>query len=289
LCTLLAKNWLGIGDWGVEIGDWRLLLFCIRNFHFLILHGLFTTLFIFLFAFGAVLVLERLVHRTLQTITLVLSGHREPSVLLYSITLLPGVALHELSHALMAMLLGVPVRGFSLIPKRQGKSIRLGCVDVLRTDVVRMSLIGAAPLVSGAVALIVIGFNVFDANGLVDAVATGNASAFVQQLLATLRAPDSLLWFYLVFAIANSMMPSPSDTQSWPPVVGFLALSAAIIGLIFGFDWLQPLKPSAQFVLNWLAAAFAITTFINLIVIAALSLVSHVLQALTGRRVEFRG
>jgi len=247
-----------------------------------------STLIIFLLAFGAVLVLERFVHRTLQTIALVVSGHAEPATLLYAIPLFPGVALHELSHAFMAVLLGVKVRGFSLIPKRQTYGIRLGFVEILRTDPVRASLIGAAPLLFGTVALLLIGMNVFNAGSLVNAIAAGNAVVFIRQLIATVQAPDSLPWFYLVFAIANSMMPSPSDTKAWPPVVGGLVVILAAAAYLGGATLLEQVSVSGQFVLQWLATAFAITAFINIIVIALLWLVSRFLQVMTGRRVEYR-
>ena len=187
---------------------------------------LLTTLLIFLLAFGAVWLLERTVHRTLQSIALITTGHVEAATVLYAVPLFPGVALHELSHAVMATVLGVKVRDFSLWPKRQAGGIRLGCVEILRTDAVRASFIGAAPLFFGSAALIAIGLYVFNSSALVQRDwRAGDVSAFAAQILATVSAPDALLWFYLVFAIANSMMPSPSDTQSWPPVIGFLVVA----------------------------------------------------------------
>jgi hypothetical protein len=91
-----------------------------------------------------------------------------------------------------------------------------------------------------------------------------------------------------VFAIANSMMPSPSDTKSWPPVVGGLVVILAAVAYIGGAALLEQVSVSGQFVLQWLATAFAITAFINVLVIALLWLVSRVLQVMTGRRVEYR-
>ena len=246
------------------------------------------TLLIFLLTFGAVLVLERTVHRTLQSIALITTGHVEASTLLYAVPLFPGVALHELSHAVMATVLGVKVRKFSVWPQRQAGSIRLGCVEILRTDALRASLIGAAPLITGSVALVVIGSNVFNSTALVNAIGAGDAVEFLKQLLATVRAPDSLLWFYLVFAIANSMMPSPSDTQSWPPVIIFLGLATGLAFFLGGASLVNALQPGTQFVLRWLAAAFAITAFINLIVLALLWALARLLEAMTGRRIEYR-
>jgi hypothetical protein len=249
---------------------------------------LLTTLIIFLLAFGAVWLLERTVHRTLQSIALITTGHAEAATVLYAVPLFPGVALHELSHAVMATVLGVKVRNFSLWPKRQNGGIRLGFVEILRTDAVRASLIGAAPLVFGSIALVVIGSYVFNSTELVSAIGAGDMEAFVQQIFATVRAPDALLWFYLVFAIANSMMPSPSDTQSWPPVLAFFLVGVGVLVLAGGASVLAPLLPGTQFVLRWLAAAFAITAFINVIVLALLWVVARLLEMVTGRRIEYK-
>jgi hypothetical protein len=246
-------------------------------------------LLVFLLAFGAVLVLERFVHRRLQEVFLLITGHMETATLLYSIVLLPGVALHEASHALMAVLLGVKVRRFSLKPERQRNGvIRLGYVEVLRSDTLRSSLIGAAPLFAGIIALIVIGLRVFNLEGMQTALSGGSAQSLADQLLAIPRATDSWLWIYLVFAIANSMMPSSSDTQSWPPVIGFIAVLGAALLLIGGTDLVDAVSPIAQFVLRWLAAAFALTVFIDVVVVVVLWAVTKMFSAITGRRVEFK-
>jgi hypothetical protein len=188
----------------------------------------------------------------------------------------------------MATVLGVKVRDFSLWPRRHNGGIRLGYVEILRTDAVRASLIGAAPLIVGSIALIVIGLYVFNSTALVNAIGTGDIELFVAQIVATVRAPDALLWFYLVFAIANSMMPSPSDTQSWPPVLAFLLVGIGVLVLAGGASVLAPLLPGVQFVLRWLAAAFAITAFINIIVLSLLWFISRLLMLVTGKRIEYR-
>jgi len=245
------------------------------------------SLLAFLIAFAALLALERMAHRKLQEIALLLTGHVDAAIYLYSIPLLPGVALHELSHAVMARLLGVPVRNMTLFPQRQrGGAVRLGSVEVLRSDNVRSALIGAAPLFAGLLALSLIGLLVFDGSAVAGALVAGDPGAIAGSILATLQTPDSLLWFYIVFAIANSMMPSASDTQSWPPVIGCLSLLAAAIAL-FAVDLARALAPALEMALRWLAAALAITAFIDLAVVALLWCIALVVARATGRRVEY--
>jgi len=247
------------------------------------------TVLIFLAAFGTALMLERMVHRRLQVVCLLLARNVDLATAIYALVLLPGVALHEVSHALMAALLGVRVRRISLRPERSRSGvIRLGYVEVLRSDALRSGLIGAAPLFAGLAALLIIGTLVFDLGAMQVAVSEVSLSVLVDMLLALPRATDSWLWIYLVFAIANSMMPSASDVQTWPALIAGLALmSAAALALGGAAAW-AALSPLALGAMRWLAAIFLLTTFINLLAVIGLSLAAGVVGTLTGRQVEFR-
>jgi hypothetical protein len=248
-----------------------------------------SALLVFLATFGAALALERMAHRRLQEVCILLTGNVELATVLYAVVLLPGVALHEISHALMAALLGVRVRRLSLRPERwRGGAIRLGYVEVLRSDALRSGLIGAAPLFAGLAALLVIGMLVFDLEAIQLAVSEVSLAALADALLALPRATDSWLWIYLAFAVANSMMPSASDVQAWPALVAGLALgSAAVLALGGASAWVA-LAPLVLGALRWLTAIFLLTACINLLAIVALRLAAALVGALTGRRVEFR-
>lgn len=248
-----------------------------------------TSLLAFLIAFGALLLLERLVHRRLQEVALLITGHVDAGVYLYSIPLLPGVALHEVSHAAMARLLGVKVRKLSLLPERQrGGTVRLGSVEVLRSDSLRSSLIGAAPLIAGLLALVLISRFAFDGSKIVSALESGDLGAIVTSIVDTRQAPDALIWFFIIFAVANSMMPSPSDVQSWPPVIGCLAILSAIALFLGGTNLIAAVSPTAQFTLRWLAAVLAITAFVDAVVIVLLWLLARILELITKRKIEYK-
>jgi Zn-dependent protease len=243
----------------------------------------------FVIAFGALLLLERLAHRMLQEVALLVTGHADVAVFLYSIPLLPGVALHELSHAVMARLLGVKVRSLTLIPQRQkGGAVRLGAVEVLRSDNLRASLIGGAPLLSGLVALGLIGWLAFNGAALTSAIEKGDVNALAAQLIATTRVADALVWFYLIFAVANSMMPSASDTQAWPPVIGVMAVIVGVVVVIGGAGVVQTLKAPLSFTLRWLAAALAITACVDVAVIGILWMLARLLERISNRRIEYK-
>ncbi len=94
--------------------------------------------------------LQRLLHREIQAVFLILTRSPKATIGLFSVLFLPGVLLHELSHFIVAKLLGVRTGNFSLVPRLtpEGQLI-LGYVETARSDYLRDSLVGMAPLLAG--------------------------------------------------------------------------------------------------------------------------------------------
>ena len=247
-----------------------------------------TALLAFLVTFGLLMMLSRLANQLLQALGLLLTGRREEMLIVYAVLLFPGVALHEISHALMARLLGVRVRKMSLLPAREGDRIRLGFVEMDRMDVVRSSIVGAAPLLIGTLALGAISLLIFNSTRLNAALTGGDLGAISQQLVAAFQAPDAWVWFYVVFAIANSMAPSPSDMQSWPPVLIFMGIITVGALALGGEALARSIAPPARTALLWLATAFGLTAFIDAIAIVLLYALSRLVSRVTGREGNYR-
>jgi hypothetical protein len=245
----------------------------------------------FLWFLGTLILLvlvQRWVHRHLHGVAYLFSRQADMALMLYSLPLLPGVALHELSHAIMAALLGVKTANLTVIPQRQSDGhVRLGSVQVERVDAVRSSLIGLAPLVAGSVAILLIIRFAFGMESIGDAVQRGDLAALLASLGGLLRAPDAWVWLYLLFAIANAMMPSPSDRETWPPVILFslLLLSLAVA---FGLNSaIAGLGVVVDQILRWLAAAFTITLIVDAPFILVIFLIEATSSRALGRRVEY--
>lgn len=237
----------------------------------------------------AVVALERLVHQRLQVLFWQITGNVEWATLLYSLVLLPGVLLHELSHALMARALGVRVRAFSLRPRRlRGNVIQLGYVEVQRSDALRTSLIGAAPLLFGLVALALIGLLAFDLGAMREALAENQLNLVGAWLAALPNRADAAVWLYLTFAIANSMSPSESDRRTLPMTLFWTALIIAAIVLVSGGAILETATPVVISATQWLAAVFLLVAALNLVVALGLGLAIRLIEATTGRAVELR-
>ena len=234
------------------------------------------------------LLVERWIHRHLQGVMLLLTGDSEVAVVLYALPLLPGILIHELSHAFAAILLGARVGRISIRPKRAGQRVQLGFVPVERTDVVRASLIGLAPLLTGSIAILLIGYRVFGIGAVGATLAAGQWTNLVAGLLRTLTESDVWIWTYAIFAVSNTMLPSQADRQGWTPVILFLLLIGVLIWAVgLGPAVVESLAESFTTALRWLAAMCALTIAIDLPFILLIALLERLLERVKGMRVEY--
>jgi hypothetical protein len=80
----------------------------------------------FLLTAGLLYLTQRALHRNLQLALHRLARDPEAALVLYWALLFPGVLLHELSHWIAALLLGIRRYRFVFWPRRMGGRIRLG-------------------------------------------------------------------------------------------------------------------------------------------------------------------
>ncbi len=176
--------------------------------------------------------LQRLLHREIQAVFLILSRSPEFTITLFSVIFLPGVLLHEFSHYLMAVILGVPAARFSLVPQLlpDGR-LQLGYVETVKTDIVRDSFIGAAPLIAGGALVAYLSVTRLGLLPLWEVLRNGQLGLFWMGITLLPQVKDFPLWFYLVFTISSTMLPSRSDRHAWLPlaVTVFVLLALAIL------------------------------------------------------------
>ncbi|HEC22959.1 MAG TPA: hypothetical protein ENI95_08590 [Chloroflexi bacterium] len=234
---------------------------------------------------------ERWIHKHIQGLGLLLTNNPQAAVLIYYLLLLPGVALHELSQWLLAKALGVRVKKFRLWPEKQrGGIIRLGLVEIdPKTDTIRATLVGMVPLATGLAAIALIGSTHFNTDVLLDSLLTGDLPTIIAGLNAFVSAPDFWLWVYLVFAIANAMLPEPHDRISWPLLGGTIA---AIVIFLLVLDlnillqtWVQ--GPLAQLA-RWVSLALLIALTIDVICMMLIAGMEWLFSRILNRELEYR-
>src|SRR6185369_6452254 len=91
----------------------------------------------FLFMLVPLIVLQRLLHREIQAVFLILTRDSRLTMGIFSMIFLPGVFLHELSHFVLAKILRVRTGKFSILPRPlpDGR-LQLGYVETSRSDII---------------------------------------------------------------------------------------------------------------------------------------------------------
>jgi hypothetical protein len=217
----------------------------------------------------AMLWAQRWITRNLQDLGMYWLNDPDVTLILYFVAMLPGVVVHELSHWLMAKLLFVRVSWPKLGPVRRGRSRRvsLGSVRVGKADRFRAGLIGVAPLLGGTAVILLIGHQVLGVGDLAE------GTGIVDGLGQMVEVADFWLWLYLVFSVANAMMPSESDMATVRPVLIFLGIVAAVLLIVTGTPTLAPdTVQTVNSIASFLASAFVLTLAVDLLFIALIGL-----------------
>ena len=233
--------------------------------------------------------LQRWISQHMQGIGLLLFKSSGAGMALLWFVLFPGIILHEASHWIMAKLLGLKTGRFRVWPQTKGKEIVLGSVEVQHGGALRDSLVGLAPFLAGTLALLFIGTYVFDARAIGLAWEQNAWDRFFELLRGTFQVANSFVWLYLIFAVSNAMMPSPSDRESWHLVLIYLAV---VVGVLVVFGWLPALPDVLVFTLadglHTLTYAFGLTLLFDAFFALLLFIVEMVLSTLRRRKVVYK-
>lgn len=172
--------------------------------------------------------------------------------------LFPGTVIHELSHLFTAEILGVHTGRLTLTPEAiEEKEVKTGSVVIAQTGPFRRAAIGLAPMVVGSISLI----------GLIGLMSKDNTNLTV-------------LYYYLMFTISNTMFSSREDMK------GFVPLAIAV-SLIFATAWYTgfrlALTGPAQEVFNKIVAALVQSIGLVLAINLVLLLISQLLVILATK------
>jgi len=134
-----------------------------------------------------------------------ISGSKTVSMTILIILLFPGTVIHELAHLFVAEVLRVRTGKLTLVPESlEEAEIRTGSVAIAQTDPLRRTLIGLAPVYIGIIIL----------------------SALSYVLLQNINSITviTIIIFYGMFAVSNSMFSSKEDMKGVIPFTITLAL-----------------------------------------------------------------
>lgn len=229
-------------------------------------------------------IMQRSLHREIQAVFLILTRRSGVTQAVFALIFFPGVFLHELSHFLMAKLLGVETGEFSLFPQAQpdGK-LRLGYVETASGGFIRDALVGAAPLVTGSLFVAYAAIYQLRLLPLWDFIRLAEWNGFWAGLMALPKIPDFWLWFYLTFTVSSTMMPSASDRHAWLPLGLLVGILVGVAVLAGAGPWmLDNLATPFNSFLQALALIFGLSGVIHGLTILPFLLLHRILARLTG-------
>jgi hypothetical protein len=238
----------------------------------------------FLFMLVPLIVLQRLLHREIQAVFLILTRDSRLTMGIFSMIFLPGVFLHELSHFVVAKILQVRTGKFSIFPQSlpDGR-LQLGYVETARSDIVRDSLIGAAPLIVGTLFVAYVAVYHLQMRVLWDVFRNGQFGLFWLGIRALPQVQDFYLWFYLAFAVSSTMMPSESDRHAWLELVISIGVLFAIALLVGAGPWiLVNIAPRLSDFLSSIAVIFGLSALVHILLILPTALIHKLLARATG-------
>jgi hypothetical protein len=172
----------------------------------------------------------------------------------------------------MAKILRVRTGKFSLIPQATGDGyLTLGYVETERTDVLRDSLVGLAPIIAGTLFVAYTGVARLHLDALWNVLRNGQIDLFWMGLGLLPNAPDFFLWFYLTFAVSSTMLPSESDRHAWLPLGLWIVVLFALALLAGAGTWmLENLAVFFDPLLRTIALLFALSNIVHVVLLIPL-------------------
>ncbi len=156
--------------------------------------------------------ISRKLTKTISYLIYRITNSKKAAIHVLAFLFLPGTTIHEVAHAITAACLGVPVGKMTLFPEIEADYVKLGSVEIAKTDTLRRFFIGTAPFIIGTTLLI---------GGL-----------YFTQKYQLLHTPWILLIGYGVFQIGNTMFSSRKDMEGALKLLFFMILALCIMYLL---------------------------------------------------------
>ncbi len=235
-------------------------------------------------ALASVFLLRNFFIRYLMTASILFTGSQKLGKILYVAVFFPGVVIHELSHFFVACLLGVRTGTFEIFPRETQATVSLGSLKVAKTDFIRNACIGAAPLFVGLLLMVTIARLIFPFTLEIQSV------DIIIQTLCTNWSSKILVYFYLLFAISNTMALSKSDREGLLPMlatlasVGFIAVISPKASTLLGI-----FQETVTTGLNSLAVALTFVFSLNLVCFSPLYILVKLGERIRKKKIKALG
>jgi len=176
-----------------------------------------------------------------------------PVFLLISFIFLPGTIIHETAHFITALLLMLPVKSMTVIPKWENNEIKLGEVLFIKKDFLRTVLVGIIPIFFGIGILFLLFFyHIYPANNL----------------------GLNIIYSYLIFSISANMFSSKQDLKDSVLIIPVILL---LIAVFYVFD-IKINISSINVIMNKINLYIFFVLLINTILFGSIKLLNHFIK-----------
>ncbi len=236
---------------------------------------------------------ESWVHQHFFGVVYLLTKDKLRATRAFYIAFLPGIFIHEFVQYLVAGALNVPIKkGFHWPEKQENGTLRLNFVVVERdkTDPFRAAVVAAAPLMLMMVIIWQISTQVLALDELLVALGKGDIAILWKEFIDLFKTGDFIIWFYLLFAIANAMIPKREDAQGWPLILGVMIV-VIVVMVAIGLDevlletWEGPVINTLEHV----NTALFLVLMMDVLAIFTLGMVEDSLERLRGIKMDYSG
>jgi hypothetical protein len=140
-----------------------------------------------------------------------------------------------------------------------------------------------APLIAGSLFIAYAGLNRLGFGILMDLLANGQIELFWTAVGYLPQVNDFFLWFYLVFVVSSTMMPSESDRHAWLPLGLWTAVLFTLATFAGAGTWmLENLAPSLNDFLGTVATLFGLSVTVHVILLLPTMLLHRAVSRITG-------
>ncbi|MCY4069948.1 MAG: hypothetical protein OXG60_01480 [Chloroflexi bacterium] len=230
-------------------------------------------------------------HQHIFKVGWLLTHNRKTTVVFYYTAFLPGIVLHELCRWLTAGILNVRATRSAQLPEHDEiGELQLNLVQISpNARAHKQMIIEGAPVIVAFASLWLIATDVLDLESSLR-IATGGSVADIGRAIGSLvRQPDFWLWFYLMFTIANTMLPPFSkELRNRRRLTSLLILTGAFaIGLGSNIQGMAILGSKLRGLLSSLSFILFATSIINFVMVLALGLIEAIIERVTGHSATF--
>jgi len=227
--------------------------------------------------------------RHLFGIGYVATKRKGAAAILYIAALFPGILLREVSRWFVAGLVRVPPAFITPTPRVDNDGMIDARIFHFATfNPVYAAMIAAAPFLSGLAVVWLIAYPILNLPGLLALITTQQPEAFQTAVGLLFSRADLLIWLYILFGVANNMLPTTAELRAtwfvWALAAIFFGL-LAVIGLWGAI--IQLLQGPVAGLAYILAAIFGLALGIDVIALVGILMIEAALSRVTRRQVQY--